>query len=139
MRFDPGGGRCDAAGLAVDFDVVQSEHGVDRGHGELTFTLSGGEGTFSDAQISAWFPTGLNVAASSSSQCGGTLTTTPAPDVTPLPKGGATEVSLSVATLAAGGSCSFSVPVTAESAGQLTVGTSFSASRATNDGAQGYG
>ena len=109
------------------------------GTSELTFTLSGGEGTFSDAQISAWFPTGLNVAASSSSQCGGTLTTTPAPDVTPLPKGGATEVSLSVATLAAGGSCSFSVPVTAESAGQLTVGTSFSASRATNDGAQGYG
>jgi hypothetical protein len=77
----------------------------------------------------------LNVAASSSSQCGGTLTTTPAPDVTPVPSGGAVEATLSGASLATGGGCSFSVPVTAESAGQLTVGTEVAA----NNSSQGYG
>jgi len=91
---------------------------------ELTFTLGHGDGTLNGTALFTWFPTGLNVAASSSSQCGGTLTTTPVSDVTSLPQGGAAEVTLSGATLAAGGSCSFSVPVTAESAGQFTVGAS---------------
>jgi hypothetical protein len=69
----------------------------------------------------------LNVAASSSPQCGGTLKTTPLPRDTFRPDGdrwnGWTyDVTLSGASLTAGGSCIFSVPVIAESAGQMTVG-----------------
>jgi hypothetical protein len=100
---------------------------------QLTFTLSGGDGSFSDVDLSASFPAGLNVASSSSTQCEGTLTTTPAPDVAPLPENSATEVTLSGAYVPAGGSCSFSVPVTAGSAGQLTASTDVNASFETSD------
>ncbi len=51
------------------------------------------------------------------------------------PSGGAVEATLSGASLATGSGCSFSVPVTAESAGQLTVGTAVAA----NNSSQGYG
>ncbi len=105
---------------------------------ELTITLSGGDRTF-DIDVSAWLQTGLTVAASSSSQCGGTLTTTPAPDVPSPPPGGADEVTLSGASLASGGSCSFSVPVTAESAGQLTVEAGVVANTVTSSGSESYG
>lgn len=108
----------------------------------LTISLSGGDAAFDDLEILVRFPTGLNVSASSESQCGGTLTTTPAPDVTPAPGGGAVEISLDGGDLPQGGTCSFTVPVIAQSAGQFTVGTVVSLSRITSDGSQendGYG
>jgi hypothetical protein len=75
----------------------------------------------------------LNVVASSSSQCGGALTTLPAPDETPLVWAGAPGFDLSGVSLAAGDTCSFSVPVTAESAGNLTAGAAVSATQTTNN------
>jgi hypothetical protein len=108
---------------------------------QLTLTLSGGDGSFSNIDLSTSFPAGLNVASSSSTQCEGTLTTTPAPDVAPLPENSATEVTLSGAYVPAGGSCSFSVPVTAESAGRLTARTEVNASFETSEvgGGVAYG
>jgi hypothetical protein len=109
---------------------------------QLTFTLSGGDEDLSDLTLDSRLPIGLNVTASSSPQCGGTLKTTPLARDTMFPYGNRVfgwkyQVALSGASLAAGGSCSFSVPVAVESAGQLNVNT-WAQTPANDDGSGGY-
>jgi hypothetical protein len=91
----------------------------------LTLTIAGGDAPVAGLAFQAYLPAGLNVAASSSSECGGMLTTTPAPQPVPPTGGlgtpGSPEIQLSGASVAAGGSCSFSLPVLVQGAGSYSV------------------
>ncbi|HYN14463.1 MAG TPA: immunoglobulin domain-containing protein [Terriglobales bacterium] len=79
----------------------------------LTFTITNpAANTVSLAGVgfSDTLPTGLTVADSSASKCGGTLTTTASTGI----------IALSGASIAAGGQCQFSVTVTGTAAGNYT-------------------
>src|SRR6266498_3510467 len=77
----------------------------------LTFTLNNtaaGNRALTGVTFSDVLPSGLSIANSSTSQCGGTLTTTAATRT----------IALTGGSLAAGGSCSFNVTVTGATEGQ---------------------
>ena len=84
----------------------------------LTFTLNntaGGNQALTGVAFSDVLPLGLSVANTSTSQCGGTVSA----------NAGTRTISLSGGTLAAGASCSFSVPVTGSVQGNYTNVTGF--------------
>lgn len=78
----------------------------------LSFTISNPNlyNALTNIAFSDTLPSGLSIATSSSSQCGGTLTT----------NAGTRTISLSGGTLSANSTCTFSVTVTGSSAGSYT-------------------
>ncbi len=77
----------------------------------LSFTLnntSSGNRALTSVAFTDVLPSGLSIATSSTSQCGGTLTTTAATRT----------IALTGGSLAAGGSCTFNIAVTGTTAGQ---------------------
>lgn len=101
--------------IAKSFSPAQIVKGATS---SLTFTLNNtaaGNQALTGVAFSDVLPAGLSVADSSSSQCGGTLTTTASTRT----------IALTGGTLAAGGSCSFSVSVTGSTEGSYTNVTGF--------------
>src|SRR5262249_12398616 len=84
------------------------------GTSSLTFTITNSNpvAMLTGVQFSDNLPAGVTVAATSVAQCGGTLTST------------TTTITLAGASIAAGGSCTFSITVTGVTAGTKTNSTS---------------